>query len=220
MKKLFISLFSLSLVFNLLAQNVSVSETEKTFENGKNKCLMVSFIDSDVELVKKEWKSFMKDLDAKVSMKNEIFADNAVIKELSNNVMDVYAVVEQKDGEAAVLYAAFDLGGAYLDSNFHPDKFKVIQKMLYDFAIETSKKSVKNKLVEQEKMLRNLEKEQNNLVKENENLHKDIDDYKSKIKDAETNIDQNVKYQSVKKTEIESQKAILLKVSEKLNAIK
>src|SRR5437868_3143769 len=104
--------------------SIKVTESNEKIGNGKNNALVVSIYDATPDEIGKEWKSKMKDYKAKVSMGDEILADNAVIKEINgNNTIDVYARIEKvKEGETKLI-VAFDLGGAFLNSSEHKEKF-------------------------------------------------------------------------------------------------
>jgi len=214
---LILVLFSL----NIFAQNkIKVEETNASFDNGKHNALKVVIYEAKQKDVEKAWKSLMKSYNAKVSMKKTIFADNATIKDMSENTVDVYATTDKtKDGDV-ILYVAFDLGGEiYLESS-HGDKFKTAKKIIRKFAVETTKDALKDKIKDAEKILSSKQKEQKNLEKENENLKNDIEDYKKKIEKAKNNIKENEKQQADKKKEIEEQQSIVNKLNEKEKSVK
>jgi predicted RNase H-like nuclease (RuvC/YqgF family) len=118
------------------------------------------------------------------------------------------------------MYVAIDMGGAYLSSSNHPDKFKAMKKILYDFAKEMSEEVVKKQIKDATKVLEGFLSAQKNLEKENEGLHKDIENYKEKIKKAEDDIKTNLADQNAKKKEIEAQQKAVDALQEKLKGIK
>lgn len=219
MKKIFTLLAVAALSIPALAQKITVSESSENIGGGNNNALVVTIYESDVDAVEKEWRSLMKDLDAKVSSKDGVFADNATIKTMGNNTIDIYArVVKVKDREVKLI-VGFDLGGAFLSSGKHPDQFKEAKKMVNDFAIKMTKQSIAGQLKAAQKVLEKLTDQQKDLVKDQEGLQKDIEDYKAKIKKAEEDIVKNKSEQEKKKQEVEAQKKVVDAIAEKEKAV-
>jgi len=210
------------LSFTVFAQkNIEVNEVNASFDNGKHNALKVTIYGSDQKNVEKKWKSLMKDFNAKVNVKKTIFADNATIKELSDNTVDVYATSETTKDNDVILYVAFDLGGSYLSSSEHGgNKYNVAKKIVYKFAVDATKDALKNKIDDAKKILSTKQKEQNNLEKENKKLNNDIEDYNNKIKKAKDEISDNEKKQADKKKEIEEQQSLVNSLEEKEKSVK
>ena len=127
--------------FSSIAQTkkIDISEKSSSFINGSHNALSANIYDADEDLIEKEWKKTMKDYKAKVSTKKEIFADDALIKNMSENTVDIYAKIEKSsDGDFNII-VAFNLGGTYLSSSTHPDKFKIAKNLVYNFAVKTTK---------------------------------------------------------------------------------
>ncbi|MCB0397815.1 MAG: hypothetical protein KDD36_14280 [Flavobacteriales bacterium] len=209
----------------VFSQKIKVSETSTKINGGSHNALVVTMNDVSPDDVEKEWKSLMKGYKAKVSSKDEVFADNALIKSISENTLDIYAIAQKKDN-TVTLYVAVDMGGAYMSSANHPTEYKVMEKIVYDFAVKTMRETIANELKEEEKLYSKLEKEQSDLEKTDERLHKDIEQYKSEIEklknsitQAEKDIEQNKKDQEKKKTEVAAQKKVVEAVQAKQKAI-
>src|SRR6185503_4900566 len=117
-------------VFSLHAQNVKIKIEEKS-ENiggGSHNCLVVTIYDAKPDDIKSKWKSKMKDYNAKVSSGDEIFADNASIKEISDNTCDVYAKTEKggADNETTFI-VGFVLGETWLSSSSNSASYKAAE---------------------------------------------------------------------------------------------
>lgn len=222
MKK-FVSLICMILLFSSLLHSqkkIKVRESSENIGDGQHNALTVNIYEASGKDVEKAWKKLMKDYKAKVSIKKEIFADDATIKSMSSNTVDIYAKAgKSKDGEV-FLIVAVDLGGAFLSSSMHSDKFKTFKNILYDFAVKTTKEAIRGQLKDAEKQQEKQEKEQKQLVKDNENLHKDIENYKNKIARAEKDIEINLKDQETKKKEIGLQKKLVEEITEKEKSVK
>ncbi len=219
--KLFISIAFLLFANFLPAQKpIKVEETKYGFSSGKQNALMVTIYEVPQKTVEKEWTKKMKKYKAKVSNKGgEIFADNALIKDISDNTIDIYAVAKETKDNEIEFYVGFNLGGAYLNSSDHPDKYKVAKNMLIRFSKDMSKEMLEDKIKDQEKILNKKINEKEKLEKENKKLAKDIENYKEKIKDAEKDIENNKKEKAEKLKEIEAQKKIVDELRDKLKKI-
>ncbi len=218
LKKVFfclIFMFCVSLVF---AQKITVKERNEKIAGGSNNALTVVISGASEKMIEKAWEDVMKGYGAKVSSKGEVFADNATIASLSPNTVDVYAKTES-EGENYKFIVAFDLGGAYLSSSLHSSKYKDAEKIVYDFAVDVTKKAIEEQLREAEKEQSKLEKKLDNLVGDNEKLHKDIEKYKNSITQAENDIETNLKDQEDTKATLESQKKAVEAIQEKLKNV-
>ncbi|MFH0864630.1 MAG: hypothetical protein V1904_00440 [Bacteroidota bacterium] len=219
MKKVFGVLFILAFWGYATAQEIKVKEDKENIADAKNSVLTVIIYEADDSYVEKAWKNLMKEYNAKVSGKSEIFADDATITEMSTNTIDVYAYTK-KDDEGVKLVVGFDLGGAFVSSSTHSYEFKAAEKIVKQFAVDASRKAVEEKLEDAMEKQKELEDELSGLKKKNDKSHKDIEEYKQKITDAEEDIIINEKDQETKTKEIEEQTKAVEKVQKKLDDIK
>lgn len=194
------------------AQEIDVKETDESFSTGRHEALSTVVYQRDQSDVAKAWKSFLKDQKAeKVNDgKKEMFADNVVFADLGNNPVDVYTVFkEDKAKKQVILVAAYDLGGAYLNSKDHSDKQKAIKKLMRDFAYNQSKQGLQDMQQDEEKKLGNLQDDQKGLEKDNAGYKKDIESYKAKITKAEKDIVTTDADLDKKKGEVAVQKKVV-----------
>jgi len=163
----------------------------------------------------------MKTYDGKRSSKDGgIFVDNALIKDMGPNTIDIYGKANGKKGDPEITFVvAFDLGGAFLNSSEHKEQYNVAEKIVKDFAVKTTKDAIGELLKDAKKAQSKLENAQKDLEKDNKNLNSDIDDYKAKIKRAEDDIVKNKADQDKKKAEIEAQKKVVGDIETKLNSV-
>ncbi|MCA6362298.1 MAG: hypothetical protein IM638_04630 [Bacteroidetes bacterium] len=210
MKKVFVLAVVLLAAVVAHAQKINVKESNENIGGGSHNALVVTIYDAKPDDIEKEWKSKMKGYDAKVSSKKEIFADNALIKEMGgNDPMDIYARVEKVSDTESKLIVGFDLGGAWLNSKEHSDKYKVAEKIVRDFALQMTKEAVAGIRKAAQKKVDNLKDQQADLEKKNKDLKNDIETYKEKIKKAEDDIKTNESDQAKKKAEVDAaQKAL------------
>jgi len=206
MKKLGLIITWVLLISTLgFAQKITVKETLTEFDNGNHNALETIIYKSDAKTVEKAWESLMKDYGASVKSKKEIFADNATIKTISTNTIDVYAVVKElKDGEVK-LWVAFDLGGAYLSSAQHSGQFDQAMQIVQDFAINTTKEAYNEFIAEEERSLEKIQSKHDRMVSDKENLQKQNEDYQQRIEKNTQEMEQLSKDIEEKLNEIEIQ---------------
>jgi len=221
MKKHFILTIAVAISFSVSAQKIKVKESNEKIAGGSHNALVVNLYDISPSDADDAFRSYMKTYGGKRSSQDGgVFVDNATIKDMGNNTVDIYGKAQGKKGDKEITYIiAFDLGGAFLNSSDHKDQYKVAEKIVKDFAVSTCKDIVEQELKVANKKESSLESNQKDLEKENRNLNSDIEDYKSKIKKAESNIATNKSDQEKKKSEIEVQKKVVSDVEIKLKSI-
>ncbi|HET6993065.1 MAG TPA: hypothetical protein VFJ43_17155 [Bacteroidia bacterium] len=208
MKKHLLFLLLPLLAISVHAQKIKISVDEKNDKigGGSHNCMVVIIYDATQDDIEKEWRSKMRDYNAKVSSKDDIFADNALIKTISDNTCDVYAHVEKGSNDNEMKFTVgFLLGETWLSSSSNPEQYKAAEAIVKEFAKKMTQDAIGDKVKEQQKILDKLTSEQNDLVKKNKNLNDDIADYQKKIETAKSDIKTNEDEQSKKKAEIEAQ---------------
>lgn len=221
MKKLLVLAFAITITFSVSAQKIKVKEANENIGGGNHNSITVTLYDISPSDAVDAFRSFIKKYDGKrSSLDGGVFSDNATIKDMGNNTIDIYGKAQGKKGDPEITFViAFDLGGAFLNSSDHKDQYKVAEKIAKEFAINTCKEIVEQKLKDAQRKQSGFEDEQKDLEKENRSLTSDIEDYKAKIKKAEDNIVTNKSNQEKKKAEIETQKKAVSEVETKLKSI-
>ena len=115
---------------------------------------------------------------------------------------------------------AIDLGGAYLSSREHNDKYSVFVKKMKAFASRTAAQAMNDKIATEKKIFAALEKDQKNLIKEKEKKEKDIVDAKKEIEDSEKKLVENKSNTEAKSKELAVQKEKMAGLEELLRSIK
>jgi len=137
-----LTLLMLLLAFTVSAQNIS--EVTRTMSQGNKSGLLLELEGLETKLVEKLWMKFVKEYDGKTKQdrrSDEYFTDDADIPNISNNSVDMYATFEAVgDGTEACVF--FDLGGAYLNSAYHGDKYNEGANFLMLFAKEVEREKV------------------------------------------------------------------------------
>jgi hypothetical protein len=157
----------------------------------------------------------MKKSDAKVSKESgETFADNALMKDVSNDTLDVWAKTK-KEGDGIKLSVAMQVGGQFLSQSKNSGEFSRMRNLLEDFSRRLTKESILQQHKEAEKVYDRAVKLQAGLVRENEDLNRDIERYKERIQEAEENIKKNLGQQEDAKKAIEKQKLVVDAIQQK-----
>lgn len=222
MKKLLLLLVLPLVAINVNAQKIKIDVNEKSEKigDGSHNAMVVIIYDATKDDIEKEWKSKMKDYNAKVSTKGDIFADNALIKEISDNTVDVYARVEKgsNDNEWKFI-VGFQMGEDWLSSSKYPAQYKAAEKIVKDFATKMTKDAMGDKVKTAEKALNKVKDEKSDLEKKNKDLHDDISNYQDKIKKAEDDIKSNEDEQKKKQAEVDAQQKVLDDLKARQNSV-
>lgn len=193
------------------SMQVVISENMQLMSLGSNNALTMAIPGADQKKVEMVWKEFAKDFKAKTRKDRKsglYFTDNATMRGISDNDVDVYAKFE-RGGTGTVATMWFDLGGAYLASETHDAAYEEAEELLRDFANAVGRSMAEDNVEEQEKILKGLEKDLNRLEKDKENYLKKIEDAKNLILEMEANIEQNKKDQENKVGEIGAQEKVI-----------
>ena len=206
MKKVVSGLFAIFFACTLQAGTIKVIEGNSKIAGSRNNVLTVVIYETDFDEVIKAWKKKMKSTKVKVkTSKGEVFADNAVIKKLGDHPMDIYARTEKILG-GSKLIVGVNLGGAFLNSKDHKEKYDAFAKFVEEFAENQIRASIIEQVKDAEKELNSSIIKQKNLVKNKERLKNKIVGYKNDIKEAEVKISNNESDQVAQKKKIEAQK--------------
>jgi outer membrane murein-binding lipoprotein Lpp len=175
----------------------------------------------DAGLVSDLWKDYMKDFyreKPKWQRKDkEWLSDDADIAALGmGNTVDVIAKTEQK-GDDTFIYMWIDLGGAYLNSRQHRERYTKAEKMLVRFGLEVARAKVKIELEEQEDMLKDLNRDLERLATDKERYEREIQRARETIAKAEQDIEDNLKAQEEMAARIKAQEDVIKSVQKRLN---
>lgn len=216
------------IAFTSFSQKIKVNESEERIAGGKNPAFVVSIYEVNVDKVRSEWKSLMKDNKAKkIDMGDEIKADNTIINNINdNNSIDISAKVEKVSDNETKLTVAFYLGGIFLSSNNNKDKCNAAKQFISEFAVKTTREAIiamrkaeEKKLATMQDEQKDLERKQEKLASSKEDYAQKIEEYKQKIKEAEENTVKNKADQEKKKQEIVVQSKVVEGILQKEKSV-
>lgn len=189
------------------AQTIKVKENKADFSVAQNvNALLVDIPYAPYDYVDGELKNFFKGIGKHKQSKNEHSALMVELKEMGDIPFNAYAYVLTDKGESVSIVFGFDVGGPYLNSKDHPEKYKVIKERIEKFATNTVKNWIEDVVRTKKKVLNDLEKEQKDLEKRKAQLEKEIKYFEKKIEENKNEIKDNLNQQSGKKGEIDVQK--------------
>jgi len=167
------------------------------------------FVDSRLKKLLKGWGKHKESKGEHSSLMVEI-------KDMGKMPFNVFARLTEGNNEIISVHFGFDLGGAFLSKREHPEKYKIMESKIVDFASSIVKDWISSELKNEEKILNQLEKDQKDLEKRKEHLEKEIEDFQKKITQNEKEIKENIDLQGEKKEAIQLQDKKVKKVDQKL----
>jgi hypothetical protein len=200
-----------------------VTEQLKGMSQGAQNALAVEIPQADEKLVGEVWKNFMKDrYRAKLKWDRrtkEYFADDANIPGIGlGNTVDVYAVAEPR-GSNVLFSVWFDLGGAYLSAQLHPDRYPAAENLLLEFQREAAREKVRQELKAEEENLNRLHKDLERLKVAKERSQQEIEKAQEAIRKAEADIAQSEREQEVILQQINRQQNAIDAVMRRLSSM-
>jgi len=201
-------------------KDIVIMEGASAFSTGSQNALYFTIYNGDIKAITSAWVKELKGWKGKVRSKGEIFVDDCKVKSMGDNTFDAYSKVESVLGEGIRVWVAFDLGGAYLSSAAHPDRYQAARLLLYSFAVDQTKEVVKAEIGVAQKLLSDREAELNALVKNQQKLESDIASFEKQIEAAKGGIVTLKGSQASKQFEIDAQKTVVKGLDDKLKAVK
>ncbi len=221
MNKLLLILVSFLSLNSFFSQDIKISEETHYFIVGSKNALVINIPYGNKEIVEKQLRKELKDWGGKYDTeKGEFRAIQASTKFMGDKPFDSYVKIIVESDQSIKLAFGIDLGGAFMSSREHGDRFKPMSDRLIAFARETSLACIDEELDNENKNLSSFEKDQKSLEKEKEKLLEDIEDYKKKIVAAERKIETNLQEQNKTKDEIKRQKEKISEIEKKKKSLK
>lgn len=197
---------------------VVINEGMQLMSTGSNNAMTMAIPGANKKKVETVWKTFSKDFKSRTRKDRKsglYFSDDAKLRSISDNDMDIYARFDE-GGSGTVATLWFDLGGAYLASETHENAYEEAEDLMTRFANAVGKSMAEDNVDEQEKILKSMNKDMHKLEKDKETYEKKIEEAKALITEMEGNIKQNEKDQEGKKIEIQKQEEVIGKAKDKV----
>ena len=222
MKKHFLFTLAVLFLFQVFAI-AQIKEKKQKMSLGNNNALILEIPETNKKFVSKLWQTYVEDFyDSKTKWnrkENEWVTDDADIVALGlGNSVDLYAAVNQA-GKNTKVTMWVDLGGAFLSSKKHHNRYLEGEKLLMRFALEVAKETTRVELEEEEKKLKKMENEFKRLELAKERYLREIERAKEIILRAEENLAQNEINQTTSQEKIATQKSTIEMIRERLNEL-
>ncbi len=206
-----------------------VLEENRAMTKGSANALIVHLPNTTYKKVNKLWSKYLRNFRGKMKYnrkRKEYFVDNAELKEMSDNAVDITSKIQDNGTEGTTVVVWFNLGVTYLSSDQYPERYLVGAKLLKEFSLLASADMIAEQLKEEEKLLatmkdtyEDLEKdkasEENNITKQKQTIIK----AEASIATSERKIEENLEAQEKQKLSIKEQEKIVEQVKRKLKMV-
>lgn len=208
LKIVFLSLFTTALGFSQASPTQEVSKTMSKGVQPGIQVYIANISEDDLEDAIKDITKPYKGKKRKIKRTSEFFLDDASIKEISANTIDIHQTIEKGD-EGYTYTAYFNLGGIFLDSAYSTEKFAYAVDIVNRIALKATENKTAQILKAENKILDNLEDDKKKLEKNIEKDSKAIQDAKDLIAKKERDIEDTVKMIENKTNDIETQRQFI-----------
>lgn len=217
MKKVLMLLVLFSCMQHLQAQKTVIRAEEMSIGGAVRPASLVVIENANQESVEKKWNSYIKKQKGKVSRSNDgFFHDNAIIKSIGPDTLDIYSVV-QSSGTAVTIAMAVNKNNEFITNK--SGTYPALEAFLYEFAVDVKKEMAADEVEAAAKVLEAKEKAHERLLDTNKKLAEDNAEMKSKIADNDRTISDNEELIEKTKTEISTQKELLETLEKKLKSV-
>jgi len=211
-----IYLFSFFLLFSFVSiqaqPEAKISEQLRPFSKGSFNALVMELPGKleALEMVKKEWSNYIKKYKGKVSFNKkagEYLSDDATIKTMSENTVDIYCKIIPKDADHFEVVVWFNLGIVYLSSKEYSQGMAAAELIMKDFSKIIFIDLYKEKLKAEEKVLEKLDDDLKQSQREAERYEDDVRNYEAEISKIQKKISENKESLAANKEKQVKQKA-------------
>jgi hypothetical protein len=195
----------------LLAQ-MPIQEGARAMSQGLHNSLSILIENADPKFTDKIWKDYLKGFSARpkrIKGYDDTLVDDIDIPGVGlGNTVDLYYEYEKREAHT-LLIVWFDLGGAWLSSTAHPERFDDAERFLTEFYLSVQRALIEIKLNNEERRLSDLQSELTRLQREKQRLEQVIADAEKAIQEARAGISKNLSDQEARKKDIEAQQQAL-----------
>ncbi|MBK6643099.1 MAG: hypothetical protein IPG39_18635 [Bacteroidetes bacterium] len=183
---------ALLLIFTAMysfAQKTIIRNETADIAGGTYPASLVTLENTELEKVENAFSSYLKkQKDKQEKSDGLIFQDNAMVKDISPDTIDIYAAFKSS-GKDVTIIMAVNRNGHFI--NNERGSARGVEALLSEFAVDFRKEQASEELEIVEKALNAMEKNHDKLVDSMEDLKKDNEEMKQKISDNEAVIKEN-----------------------------
>ncbi len=218
MKKLLLSFLFAAGWIALFGQ---VETGDHSMSEGVQSALFVELPGADKKMAEKIWRSYAKSFGKVENNRKakEIMLMEAVVPAIDvEGPLTVYTKFDEYDKMTRAFFW-LKSGDEFITDMGNSEAISGATVFINEYTLQVEKEVIKEELEEEEKVLKNLQKDLEKLEKKNKDLYKDIEKAKEAIRRAESDIERNLQDQENKKKEIDEQRKVISKVSDKMNNV-
>jgi hypothetical protein len=199
----------------LKPKDVTVTPVVQAMSKGDQPGIMLDIPEVTVDDIQRDLEKSIKSKTKSkfVKVGNETSIQETIIKEISENPLNVFVLTTPLDSGARII--TFMAEGETFIDEASGSKYDKMKTFVRDFGISAYREAVANQIRSEEKVLKDLEGDLDKLKKENEKLHADIKDNETTILNSEVDIKANARQQEAKDEEIIQQKKLVSSIKDK-----
>ena len=217
MKKLTLLPFFILILNISFAQKTEVRYGSAFLGGNENLVTVVEIENADMKDTRKMWSDYLKKSKGKLSTEgDEYFLDNAKIKSISEDTLDIYSTIKSA-GRSVVITMAVNSNGVFINNQGGTQQ--AVDNYLIDFAIMVKKDLINKELSIAKKALGSKGTALSNIEKQNKKLEKANASMKNKISDNERTISNNNTKLKSENKDIEVQKSIVKELEQKIKNV-
>lgn len=195
MKNLFASVFLFFIAVSLSAQTVSVAPSIERIGKGYNAAYRIEIPHADRAFVEKEWRSFLKEHNAKVKgSKGEVNAEEVVIAALGSDEMRFISDVSEISS-GTLVRVAVERNHSFVSKATHPETAGQLEGLFRRWSLDVASASMnqriasaKDLIVKQTREIESLNRSTKRLEQNNESLRKQLADNEKTIEENSVNV--------------------------------
>lgn len=195
------------------AKEIIVKPVTKEISRGKQPGMKVDIYQATKKEVVKAWsKKINQNTKSKVEEReNEIFIIGTHISEITNEPLNIYAVINDYMDYVEV-NAFFETRDGFITQEKAETEYLSCRKFLREFGVACYQDAVRQEIKKEEKVLEGLNTEMRTIVHTNDKLHKNIAKEERDIVDARNDIELNEMEQDRLRSEIYDARGHLYKI--------
>jgi hypothetical protein len=194
-------------------QTVEITEGGTNFTSGNHNTLSFIISNANLKDVSKAWAKELQGWKCRPKGKQELTSADCSTRSMGDRPFYVLSSVEEVPSQGVRVRAAFDLGGAYLSSAAHPDRYQAARQLLHAFAAEQTRVVIRAEIGAAQKLLAERQAAFTAAQRKEQQM-------KDEIAEREKLLEAAKKTQIDKLAELDAQRAVLTGLEEKLKTVK
>lgn len=228
--------FIVLLSFPLYSQsqnNIEVEETSAEFKGESRNAIGVKVYGEEHDKVEKKARKTFRGWGRVKNREAPLYVKEAEWDEMGDHPFDFYLKVEEQDDSTHKVLVGAYLGGAWLNSSDHSERYEAMSARIREFAVRVTKKALEKVVEQEQERLEELTAKMEELNEQKEDKEDAIEDHKNTIEeakatieeakaaieDAESRIEELKEKKGAQEEKVKAQKKKLEKIKKKKEAV-